>query len=109
MNWNTLSTEAQWNEILNASYQKPQLVYKHSTRCPTSTMVKSRLERAAAPDGIDFHYLDLIAYRAVSNRIEADLNVRHESPQVLLVKNGKCIFHESHMAIMMDDIAAQAT
>lgn len=108
MNWKTLTTETQWNEILTASHQKPQLVYKHSTRCPTSSMVKSRLERSAEPTGIDFHYLDLIAYRAISNKIEADLNVRHESPQVLLIKEGKCIFDESHMAIMMDDIAAQA-
>lgn len=107
MKWNNLTNENQWTEILNASYQKPQLVYKHSTRCSISSVVKGRLERAAEPEGIDFHYLDLIAFRSISNQIESDLDVKHESPQVLLIRGGKCIFNESHTAITMDDIAAK--
>ena len=70
-------------------------------------MVKSRLEKSEAPDSIDFHYLDLINYRSLSNKIAEDLNVYHESPQVLFLKNGECIYDESHMAIRMDDIAEQ--
>ncbi|MFT3705094.1 MAG: bacillithiol system redox-active protein YtxJ [Agriterribacter sp.] len=108
MNWNTLTTEEQWQAILQLSNTKPQLVYKHSTRCSISSVVKSRLERSWKPTDIDFHFLDLIANRSVSNKIAEDMNIRHESPQVLLIKNGVCVYNESHGAIMMDEIIAEA-
>ncbi|MBX2925060.1 MAG: bacillithiol system redox-active protein YtxJ [Chitinophagaceae bacterium] len=108
MKWQILTTEAQWNVLLEASYTRPQLVYKHSTRCSISSVVKRRLERTGAPDDMDFHYLDLIAYRSVSNKIADDTGVVHESPQVLLVTKGKCVYNESHSAIMMDDIIAES-
>lgn len=108
MNWHILNTETQWREILNQSKVKPQVVYKHSTRCSISSVIKSRLERSNAPSGIDFYYLDLIAHRAISNRISEDLKVVHESPQVLLIKDGVCVYNESHSAIMMDDIVAES-
>ncbi|GAC1441554.1 MAG: hypothetical protein NVSMB63_09220 [Sediminibacterium sp.] len=71
-------------------------------------MVLSRLERADIPETIDFYYLDLITHRNISNRIASDFNVYHESPQVLLIRNGECIYDESHMGINIDEIAAQA-
>ena len=70
-------------------------------------MIKNRLEKTGANDNIIFHYLDLINYRSLSNKIAADLKVHHESPQVLVVKNGECIFDESHMAIRLDEIEEQ--
>ncbi|MCC6289156.1 MAG: bacillithiol system redox-active protein YtxJ [Chitinophagaceae bacterium] len=108
MNWHILNTEAQWQEILQQSAIKPQLVYKHSTRCSISSVIKSRLERAGAPADIDFYYLDLIAHRAISNQIADEMNVPHESPQVLLIKSGVCVYNESHGAITMDEIIAEA-
>ena len=108
MNWNILSTEEQLAALLSASHTKPQVIFKHSTRCSISSVVKTRLEKSEAPQYIDFHYLDLIALRSLSNKISTDLNVYHESPQVLLIKNGDCIFDESHMAIRMQDILAEA-
>lgn len=108
MNWIPLTTEAQFDQILEKSAEKPQVIFKHSTRCGTSSMVLSRLERSTAPDSIDFYFLDLIAYRNLSNKISEKLNVYHESPQILLIKNGECIYDESHMGISMDDLAEQA-
>ncbi|MGN6494348.1 MAG: bacillithiol system redox-active protein YtxJ [Agriterribacter sp.] len=108
MNWHILTTEDQWNALLEASYTKPQLVYKHSTRCSISAVAKSRLERAAAPEGVDFHYLDLISYRSLSNKIAEDTGVTHESPQVILIRNGKSVYNESHGAIMMDEIVDES-
>ncbi len=108
MNWTPLTTEEQFEQILNRSAHKPQVIFKHSTRCSISSMVLSRLERAEAPDTIDFHFLDLIAYRNISNKIAETLHVFHESPQLLLIKNGECIYDESHMGISMDDLAEQA-
>ncbi len=107
MNWNTLSEEAQVDIIIRDSFQSPQLIFKHSTRCSISIMAKSRLERSIQPSHIHFHYLDLLNYRSVSNYIAERLSVFHESPQVLLINKGECVFVEAHNAINMDEIIEQ--
>ncbi len=108
MNWIPLTTEEQLEQIKQKSATVPQVIFKHSTRCSISSMVLDRLERSAAPGSIDFYYLDLIAYRSISNRIAELFHVHHESPQVLVIKNGECIYDESHMGIRMDEVAEQA-
>ncbi len=104
MNWKAFTDNAGLEAIKKLSTDKPQVIFKHSTRCSISTMAKSRLERAAAPDGVDFNYLDLIAHRDISNRIATDFDVEHASPQILIIKNGACVYDESHNAISMDEI-----
>jgi len=104
MNWSPLSTEEQLKTILEQSHQKPQVIFKHSTRCSVSSVVKRRLETGEIPEQIDFHYLDLLSNRSLSDKIADELNVYHESPQVLLVQNGECTYDESHMVIRMQDI-----
>jgi bacillithiol system protein YtxJ len=63
-----------------------------------------RFERAEAPENVDFHYLDLLNYRSISSEIATFFEVHHESPQVILIKNGECIYDESHYGIMMDEL-----
>ena len=104
MNWKEFTTEEALQEIKNRSAEKPQVIFKHSTKCSISSMAKSRLERATAPDGIEFNYLDLIAHRNVSSKISEVFDVEHASPQVLIIKDGACIYDESHNAINMDEI-----
>ena len=72
-------------------------------------MAKSRLERGKQPENIDFYFLDLINHRALSNKLAEEFDVWHESPQVLLIKDGKCVYDESHSAIRMEDILEQAS
>jgi bacillithiol system protein YtxJ len=108
MEWIPLTNIEQLATIKALSTEKPQVIFKHSTRCSISSVAKNRLENADAPVGIDFYYLDLIAFRNVSNAISEQFNVFHESPQVLLIKNGECTYDESHSAIMMDDIVEQS-
>ena len=108
MNWIPLQTENQLTEIRERSAGRPQVIFKHSTRCSTSAMVKNRLERARTPEAIDFYYLDLLNYRPVSNKIATDFNVPHQSPQVLLIRNGECIYDESHIGITMADIVTRS-
>ncbi|MCX6318679.1 MAG: bacillithiol system redox-active protein YtxJ [Bacteroidetes bacterium] len=107
MNWLPLQTDEQLSALLEQSHQRPQVIFKHSTRCTISTTAKTRLEKAATVPDIDFHFLDLLAYRALSNKIAELLHVYHESPQVLLIRNGECVYDESHLSIYMDDIVAQ--
>ena len=71
-------------------------------------MAFSRFERSVAPDSLDFYYLDLLNYRQISSAIAEKFHVHHESPQVLLIKNGACTYDESHYGIMMDELLEQA-
>jgi len=107
MNWIALTTEEQLEVLKELSKQKAQLIFKHSTRCAISSMAKNRLERTSPPNSIDCYYLDLIKYRQLSAKIAEDFSVFHESPQVLLIKNGECIYDESHSGIQMSDIIEQ--
>ncbi len=108
MNWIELVDEKGLQLINEKSLTKPQVIFKHSTKCSISTMAKARLERASQPATIDFNYLDLIAHRNISAKIAEDYNVQHESPQILIIKNGICVYDESHNAIVMDDILEAA-
>lgn len=108
MNWIHLTEEAQLETIKQESNERPVVIFKHSTRCSISAMAKMRLERETAPDSITFYYLDLIRYRSLSNKIAEIFDVQHESPQVLIIRNGECIYDESHGGIEMNEITAQA-
>ena len=107
MNWIPLTEEQQLAQITEQSKQQPVVIFKHSTRCSISSMAKSRLDREQAPYGAAFYYLDLIKYRGLSNKIASDFHVHHESPQILIIKNGECTYDESHKGISMEDIAQQ--
>jgi bacillithiol system protein YtxJ len=107
MEWQNLTELSQLETIKNTSFERPQVIFKHSTTCSISKMAFSRFEKAEAPDGVDFYYLDLLQYRPISNAIAEQFEVFHESPQVLLIKNGACTYDESHYGIMMDELVEQ--
>lgn len=108
MEWIKLESPEQLAQIKEKSAGKPQLIFKHSTRCSISSMVLHRLERHPLHQTIDCYFLDLIAHRSLSNQVAEAFNVWHESPQVLLIKDGECIFDESHMGINAHEILEQA-
>ncbi len=107
MNWIEFKSEDQIKELIEKSHDKPQVIFKHSSRCGISAMAKGRLERSIAPSNADFYFLDLLNYRNLSNTISSQFNVYHESPQILIIKNGQCIYDESHGSITMDEIEEQ--
>lgn len=109
MNWIELKSNVQIKELIEKSKAKPQVVFKHSTRCSISAMAKGRLERSVAPGNTDFYFLDIIAYRSISNQVSSEFNVSHESPQILVIKDGECVYDESHGAILMDEIEEQVS
>lgn len=108
MHWIHLNDEEQLKQIIAKSQQKPQVIFKHSTRCSISAVALQRLQKAEQPSDIDFYFLDLIAHRDISNKVAQVFGVNHESPQVLVIKDGQCVFDESHLGIHMDDILEQA-
>jgi bacillithiol system protein YtxJ len=107
MNWIDLNDEQQLADIKQLSKTRPQVIFKHSTRCSISIMAKSRLERNKQPDSGDFYFLDLLKHRSLSDQIAEDFAVSHESPQILLIKNTACVYDESHSGIQMDEITEQ--
>lgn len=107
MNWNQLTAKAQIDEIKASSSDQASLIFKHSTRCSVSAMAENRLERSWNADEIptlDIYHLDLIQHRDVSDYIAHTFDVPHESPQVLIISDGKCIYHNSHMGIAYHEI-----
>ena len=108
MNWIPLTSDAQLDSITEQSFNKPQVIFKHSTTCSISGMALSRMDRSEFPASIDFYLLDLKQYRNISNQIAEKFQVHHESPQVLLIKKGECIYDESHYGIQMDELVEQS-
>lgn len=100
-NWIKLTTEAAISSIVAQSEQKPQVIFKDSTTCGISAHAKARLEDGYAQlDGkADFHYLDLLTYRPVSNLIAQELQVTHQSPQIIVLKDKQVVYTTSHHAI----------
>ena len=104
MNWLPLTTIAQLDGIQEESRLHPVVIFKHSTTCSISAMAKNRLEREAEPDGVPVYYLDLLAYRPISNAIAQQYGIKHESPQILIIHNGSCVYDESHNGVRMDEL-----
>ncbi|KUJ60922.1 general stress protein [Flavobacteriaceae bacterium CRH] len=104
INWTELTDKLQLQEIEAISNEKPVVIFKHSTRCSISKMALKQFEREYdLNDTVDAYFLDLIAHRDISNEIANKFNVYHESPQLILIKNGKAVYDVSH-----SDIDAEA-
>lgn len=99
--WKTLKSVDQIDDLLKASFEKPVAIFKHSTTCGISAGAKFRMEQEwnLDPEKVDIYYLDLLRYRSVSNAVADKTGVWHQSPQVILLKDGQAIFDTSHMAI----------
>lgn len=108
MNWQMLTSEAQIETIKERSQQKPQVIFKHSPRCGVSAWVRNGLERSQPAENVDFHFLDVINHRPLSKKVAEIFNVHHESPQILIIRNGECVYDESHSGISMQEIVQYA-
>ena len=104
MNWKNLNDMAGWRLIQSSSFSRIQVVFKHSTRCSISSMAKARIEKQLLLSEDEFYLLDLLNHRDISNAIAQDLEVTHESPQILVIKDGACIYHASHSEIRYEEV-----
>jgi bacillithiol system protein YtxJ len=105
--WNLLSEIEQLEEIEQASHTKPVIIFKHSTRCSISRMALKQFENhySITREDAEPYFLDLLEYRSVSNAIADKFNVVHQSPQLLLINNGKCVYTASHSDIDAEEVA----
>lgn len=107
--WLPLTQPEQLTDIVRESHEHPVLIFKHSTTCSISAAAKGKLERQwpdALPADTPLYYLDLLRFRPISAQIAQEFGVQHESPQLLLIQDGKCTYHASHMAIRLHEVVA---
>ncbi|RMB60491.1 bacillithiol system redox-active protein YtxJ [Dokdonia sinensis] len=109
MSWQQLTTIEQLDAIEEQSQSVPVVIFKHSTTCGVSRMAIKQFESEYdfAPSQLVAYYLDLKAYRDVSNEIANRFKVHHQSPQVILIKNGAAVYDESHGSISAGEIGAK--
>lgn len=105
VNWLYLTNVNDLDALISESNEKPILIFKHSTRCSISRMVLKQFEREFDnEEHITPYFLDLLNHRDVSNEIADRFNVYHQSPQLLVIKEGKSIFDASHESIDASDL-----
>lgn len=104
--WEMITDPSQIDPIIETSKQKPQLIYKHSHRCSVCFVSKGDLEMAAddIKEYADMHLVNVVRSREASNEIASELDVRHESPQAILIDKGEVVWHGSHGGIDADVI-----
>ncbi|WP_235295674.1 bacillithiol system redox-active protein YtxJ [Portibacter marinus] len=106
MEWNSIGSADDIRGIIELSNSKPQVIFKHSTTCPVSSMAKMRVEDnwSVVNKDLDFNYLDLHRHRDISQMIATELNVHHESPQIILLVDGEVIYDASHFDITIQEL-----
>lgn len=99
--WDFLESVDQFHNVLQNSSKMPKIIFKHSTRCGISRMVLKNFENGYTLKGGEagFYLLDLLSHRDVSNAIAEELNLTHQSPQVVVIKDQKIIHTDSHHGI----------
>lgn len=105
--WKSVKEKEDFYTLLENSTKKPQIIFKHSTTCGISAHARYKLEEGfeVIEGKADFHYLDLLAYRPISNLIAQELKVTHQSPQIIVLKDKQVVYTSSHHAIAPMSIA----
>ncbi|HMN89923.1 MAG TPA: bacillithiol system redox-active protein YtxJ [Saprospiraceae bacterium] len=106
LNWIALENSEQLAQIHQISQHKACIIFKHSSRCAVSSVAKHRLESDWRLDAeiVQAYFLDVIRHRDVSNQVADQFQVWHESPQVLLIRQGTCVYDTSHLDITMEEL-----
>jgi bacillithiol system protein YtxJ len=103
MTWKKVTSGEQLREVIDESDQGPVVIFKHSPRCPISSLALSRFEGTFQT--MDYYLIDVVSQRELSQNVAASLGVMHESPQLLLLSKKQCIHHSSHLGISSNDVA----
>jgi bacillithiol system protein YtxJ len=111
MHWRKIDDAQALDKVIASSYQAPVLIFKHSYRCAISSTALNRLERSWDTKAADItpYLVDVIGERPLSQIIAQKTGIQHESPQALLLKDGKVIYNESHLGIDYRELIARAT
>jgi bacillithiol system protein YtxJ len=106
LQWKSLSQIEQLGELIDRSHQHPCILLKHSTQCTTSAMVKWQLEAEwdLASDEMGAYLLDVIQHRSLAREIADRFQVFHQSPQLLLIREGECTYDADQLDITLEEL-----
>ncbi len=106
IHWNKITSLNDWEEAKKKSFENAIVVFKHSTTCPISINALARFERQwnEEVDHIQPYFLDLLSFRPISNQIATDTQITHQSPQIIMIKDGKALYNASHNGIKVEDL-----
>lgn len=109
IDWKELTDLKQLDDVVSESADVPVIIFKHSTRCSISRMALKNFEREYGIDADKAkpYFLDLLEHRDISNEIASRFDVTHQSPQLLLIKNGAAVYHTSHSDIDAEAVKAK--
>jgi bacillithiol system protein YtxJ len=101
VDWNYLESMEDLDNASQISHEKTVVLFKHSTRCSISRFVLKQFESSYGipSDRMEIFFLDLIEYRSISNEIAERFGVTHQSPQMIVLKDGKAVYDASHESI----------
>lgn len=102
--WKYLSTKEDFDLILQKSYSQYIFLLKHSDTCSISHVAKLRLETQWDLESDELYLVEVKSQRTLSNLIAEKLQIHHESPQLLIIKNGECVHDASHFDITLDEV-----
>lgn len=105
--WKAIRSEEDLEKAIKESYENRVAIFKHSTSCFISKTVLKNFEKEienSDEQNVSFYFLDLLAFRPISNKIAEDFEIRHESPQLIVLENGKAINNASHQDISLSQI-----
>jgi monothiol bacilliredoxin len=109
MHWIHLTDEDQLQKIVVRSEEKPQVIFEYSSRCDLSETIFQRLQNKGCPQHVDFHFLDLTGHADIAEKVSTIFHVSGVSPQILIIKDGECIFNESDSEICLEQIMEHVT
>ena len=98
MNFNPVSDAAALEELFARSHEEPVLLFKHSDACPISARAYRQMEEVKTPVSI----VVVQQSRDLSRQVEERTGVRHETPQALVLRNGRAVWNASHFDITSD-------
>ena len=99
MKWIEINSSDELEQYLNtADKSQPFIIFKHSTRCSVSRMSKQLFE-GEWKNNKEVYLINVVENRQASNSVAAKFGIQHESPQILVIRNDKCIYDASHSMI----------
>ncbi len=93
-------TKDQWSDLKDLSHNQAVYIFKHSSSCGISSVVLNRFEKQIKERNETYFYLHIQGFRSLSNWLAEELGIRHESPQLIVLKNAKVMAHDSHYSLL---------
>lgn len=99
----------EYHKMMEHSSENPVLLFKHSTTCPISAAAFDQYQSFlnTSKEKLDAYLIKVIENRDVSNQVETDTKVKHESPQIFLIDNKNIKWHTSHSKITEEAIKSE--